>query len=1013
MFMKKEIFISLGVAAAIMTGCGSSSSPSVQTDSKFGTGYYLDSAVTGVSYKCGTKEGKTGLNGEFTFEKGASCTFTFAGITLREVIADLLKDDKVTIIEDDIKVATFLQTLDKDGDPSNGITIPAEIIAAMSAANIDALPQNADDIKELYAAIKDVPQYDGKEKSMKEANEHLQGTIKEEAEKSDATVAFSLPETLYRPKVDNHGNGFEFEFKTISLNNEKFSYSESELINGAFTPEEDDDDDDDFKLKAGQWVAESDNDTTPFTLSSDNKKVLLTDWNAELYKQSVTDISGRTVVLYGSDEVVTMPSGATKTMIKFIPTADSYYVWNEKDYPTLSDVVKSKCGTNYFTHAKEDSGINGIAFTCGQEAQTSGTLVGVKRDNSTLVSNVGTWEIKKLPDSTIDGLLVTVNPEYNEHSDNRMFAMKDGKVWEGEWEKAGVANIDAWYNKVAMDVFKVKMIDMEADTEPVEVVTALESLLARRAFYTHKGGVNDYLTKMEFNEDATTVIITPLEGPDRASRTQTTRINGNTLTIGSGDAMTYNNGSANYAGFDSSRFYFDQAEAKNYYDGVVPKDITAPVITITGDATINLTVGDAYTDAGATASDNKDGDITSNIAKTGEVNASMAGTYPISYNVSDAAGNDATEVTRTVIVTDGSASTILITEELLKEKTFYLSFVNGDSTVYMRKSFTGLQGGTEQKLVIKNSDGTVLDNILFGMSYELVNGKQKAANFLFTLNSIDGNEWNLTKQISTSNDGNYDKEVDAVWYLTKPDAYPDELLVPITPLMLKGQNFYHSFSADDDGSIGYGKMTFGLDAGAIHMLELDKNKDEISNEIITFGYIIEDEKIKIIRDNDFKWFILHNIDGNIWSMTEEDDDSKDGSIDDVNSINWHLNKPSDYPEFSEPSENFKFTTEWLNSKTLYNIYYESDDDKWELTVFEFTDENLSFYPENNSTDKTTLPYEITDNGKIRYANPWIDEDGKEFAYIEVIEKTNDYIESGGEDLYFFNHQKAKDFVNSH
>ena len=83
---------------------------------------------------------------------------------------------------------------------------------------------------------------------------------------------------------------------------------------------------------------------------------------------------------------------------------------------------------------------------------------------------------------------------------------------------------------------------------------------------------------------------------------------------------------------------------------VAPDDTTDPVITLVGSATVTLTVGQSYTDAGATASDNKDGNITANIVTTGTVNTAIAGTYTITYNVSDAAGNTATPVTRTVIV---------------------------------------------------------------------------------------------------------------------------------------------------------------------------------------------------------------------------------------------------------------------------------------------------------------------------------------------------------------------------
>ena len=78
-------------------------------------------------------------------------------------------------------------------------------------------------------------------------------------------------------------------------------------------------------------------------------------------------------------------------------------------------------------------------------------------------------------------------------------------------------------------------------------------------------------------------------------------------------------------------------------------DTTAPVITLSGGA-VTLTVGDSYTDAGATATDDVDGDITANIVTDNPVDTGTAGTYTVTYNVMDAAGNAAAEVTRTVTV---------------------------------------------------------------------------------------------------------------------------------------------------------------------------------------------------------------------------------------------------------------------------------------------------------------------------------------------------------------------------
>ena len=81
-------------------------------------------------------------------------------------------------------------------------------------------------------------------------------------------------------------------------------------------------------------------------------------------------------------------------------------------------------------------------------------------------------------------------------------------------------------------------------------------------------------------------------------------------------------------------------------------DTAAPVITLTGSATVTLTVGDTYVDEGATAVDDLDNDVTLDIEVDNPVDTGAAGTYTVSYNVSDSAGNAATEVTRTVTVND-------------------------------------------------------------------------------------------------------------------------------------------------------------------------------------------------------------------------------------------------------------------------------------------------------------------------------------------------------------------------
>lgn len=89
------------------------------------------------------------------------------------------------------------------------------------------------------------------------------------------------------------------------------------------------------------------------------------------------------------------------------------------------------------------------------------------------------------------------------------------------------------------------------------------------------------------------------------------------------------------------------------------RDTVPPTITILGDNPATVQCGSTYTDAGATANDDRDGDITANITVTNNVNTSVVGSYTVEYSVSDAAGNTTTAV-RNVNVVDTTAPTITL-----------------------------------------------------------------------------------------------------------------------------------------------------------------------------------------------------------------------------------------------------------------------------------------------------------------------------------------------------------------
>jgi len=105
------------------------------------TGVLIDSAVAGISYKTASFSGTTGANGEFNYLAGETVTFSIGALTLPVVNADAMitpvdmgagAQPGQTVVTN---IARLLQSLDADGNPDNGIVIPA--MAAQSAVAVD------------------------------------------------------------------------------------------------------------------------------------------------------------------------------------------------------------------------------------------------------------------------------------------------------------------------------------------------------------------------------------------------------------------------------------------------------------------------------------------------------------------------------------------------------------------------------------------------------------------------------------------------------------------------------------------------------------------------------------------------------------------------------------------------------------------------------------------------------------------------------------------------------------
>lgn len=101
------------------------------------------------------------------------------------------------------------------------------------------------------------------------------------------------------------------------------------------------------------------------------------------------------------------------------------------------------------------------------------------------------------------------------------------------------------------------------------------------------------------------------------------------------------------------------------------KDLIPPEIALVGEETLTVAYKGVFVDPGATATDNKDGDLTAAIQTEDEIDTSVPGEQTITYVVKDAAGNEA-KVTRTVKV---------LKAEEKNPNAIYLTFDDGPSDV--------------------------------------------------------------------------------------------------------------------------------------------------------------------------------------------------------------------------------------------------------------------------------------------------------------------------------------------
>lgn len=132
--MNKRLKFSFVTASvALMAACGGGGGGGGGTSSTTTTpltGFFIDSAVQGLTYTSATQSGTTLADGGFKYLDGESVTFKLYGLTISSPLGFTyltpfdLSDNSVDP-NYSINLIRFLLALDEDSNPNNGIKLPA------------------------------------------------------------------------------------------------------------------------------------------------------------------------------------------------------------------------------------------------------------------------------------------------------------------------------------------------------------------------------------------------------------------------------------------------------------------------------------------------------------------------------------------------------------------------------------------------------------------------------------------------------------------------------------------------------------------------------------------------------------------------------------------------------------------------------------------------------------------------------------------------------------------------
>ena len=195
--------------------------------------------------------------------------------------------------------------------------------------------------------------------------------------------------------------------------------------------------------------------------------------------------------------------------------------------------------------------------------------------------------------------------------------------------------------------------------------------------------------------------------------------NVNTVVLGS-YAVMYNVSDA------SSNAALEVIRTVNVIDSI------PPVLTLIGNSVETIECGSNYEDAGATALDDCDGDLTADVVVINNVNSVVPGSYIVTYNVSDISSNAALEAVRTVNVVDSISPVLTLIGNAVETIECGNNYEDAGAT-----SLEFCDGDLTADIVVHNTVDTVVPGV-YTVAYNVSDTSSNAAmEVIRTVNVVD------------------------------------------------------------------------------------------------------------------------------------------------------------------------------------------------------------------------------------------------------------------------------------